>query len=157
VIGGEAVDLDGLLGRMVPDAIALVERVLQQAQEQMMRDGGFAVDGDTSPKEVIAAALGNGLARMIVNQDSSAVADWPTARFQSAHVRHYEELVDRNSVLASALGACDCWGHHVDCRVCGGVGGPGWTLPDEQLFTSYVGPALHAVMSPDRSSTVAET
>jgi hypothetical protein len=156
-MGGEAMDVGLLLGRMVPDAVALVERALQQAQEQVMRDGGFAAGSDTSPKEVIAAALGDRLARMIVNEGSSTVTNWPTANGQALNLRYYEELVDRNSVLAAALGACECWGHHVDCPVCDGVGGPGWTLPDEQLYTSYVLPAVDAATSLARSETVAQT
>ena len=41
LIGGEAVDFGGLLGRMAPDAIALMGRVLKQAQEQLTRDGAI--------------------------------------------------------------------------------------------------------------------
>ena len=154
VIGGEAaVDLGGLLGRMLPDVIAFVERVLEQAQEQLTRDGAFAATRDTSPDEVVATALGNRLARMIVNGDSSEMADWPTVSFRADKLSYYEELIDRNGVLAAALGACDCWGQHVNCPVCDGVGGPGWALPDEQLFTSYVRPALSAATNPSGSST----
>ena len=146
-------DLGGLVGRMAPDAIALIERVLEQAQKQLTRDGA-AAGGGTSPDEVVATALGNRLARMILNEDSSAVEDWPTVSFAADELSHYEELVDRNSVLAAALGACDCWGQHVSCPFCDGVGGPGWALPDERLFASYVGPALSAVTNSSGSSTV---
>lgn len=146
-------DLGGLLERMVPVAIALVDRVLQQAQEQLTRDGAFAATGDTSPDELVAAALGKRLARMIVDEDSSAVVD-STAGFPADELSHYEELIDRNSVLAAALGACDCWGQLVNCPFCDGVGGPGWALPDERLFASYVRPALSAVTNPSGSSTV---
>jgi hypothetical protein len=140
-------DLGGLLGRIAPDAIMLFDRVLQQAQEQLNRDGGFAGAGGTSPDEEVVTALGNRLARMIVNQDAAAVGD-STDAFPADELSHYEELIDRNSVLAAALGACDCWGQHVDCPFCEGVGGPGWALPDERLFASYVRPALSVLPSP---------
>lgn len=56
-----------------------------------------------------------------------------------------EELAERDQVLAAALGACDCWGQNPRCRICQGEGGPGWLLPDRQLFTAYVYPALRTV------------
>jgi hypothetical protein len=147
-------DFSGLLGRMMPDAIALTERVLQQVQEQLVRDDAFAAGSDTSPKEVLATALGNRLARMIRGDDSSAVEDWPMAGSSADELSYYEELVNRNSILAAALGACDCWGQNVDCPVCDGVGGPGWAVPDDQLFASYVRPALNGVTNLSSSSTV---
>jgi hypothetical protein len=137
-VGGEAMDVVGLLGRIVPDAIMLVERVLQHAQEQLT-DG--SPGGDGSPDEVVVAALGNRLAQMF-SDDGSGVGEWPGTGTNADDLSHYEELVDRNSVLAAALGACDCWGHHQSCPFCDGIGGPGWTVPDERLFASYVRPAL---------------
>jgi hypothetical protein len=151
-------DLSGLLGRMLPDAIALVERALQQAQEQLTRDGSaVGVGGDSSPDDMVAIALGNRLARMIVNEDSSAMEDWPMASSSADELSHYEELLDRNSVLAAALGACDCWGQHMNCPFCEGVGGPGWALPDERLFASYVRPALSVVTNPNGLSNSSRT
>jgi hypothetical protein len=146
-------DLGGLLGRIVPDAIVLVERVLLQAQEQLTRDGAA---GDISPDEVVVTALGNRLAQMFVDEDASAVRDWSAAGLEGDELSHYEELVDRNSVMAAALGACDCWGQYVSCPFCDGLGGPGWTLPDERLFASYVRPAL-AIRNISGSSTAPRT
>jgi hypothetical protein len=154
MMGGEAVDLGSLLGRVAPDAMVLVERVLQQTQEQLTRNGALTANDQVSPDQVVVTALGNRLARIILNTDSSAAEDWSTVGFLADELSHYEELIDRNSVLAAALGACDCWGQHVSCRFCNGVGGPGWTLPDERLFASYVRPALHAATDPSGSSTL---
>jgi hypothetical protein len=154
VIGGEAVGFGDLLGRMVPEAMILVERVLQQTQEQLMRNGTLTADGKISPDQVVVTALGNRLARIILNEDYSAAEEWSTVGFPADELSHYEELVERNSVLAAALGACDCWGQHVSCPFCNGVGGPGWTLPDERLFASYVRPALHVATYPRGSSTL---
>jgi hypothetical protein len=156
MIGGEAVDLGSLLGRVVPEAMVFVERVLQQTQEQLTRNGAFPADGQVSPDQVVITALGNRLARIILNEDSSVAEDWPTVGSLADELSHYEELVDRNSVLAAALGACDCWGQYVSCPFCNGVGGPGWTLPDERLFASYVRPALRSATYPNGSSTLLE-
>jgi len=56
-----------------------------------------------------------------------------------------EQLVERDQALAAALGACDCWGEDIRCHICQGEGGPGWLLPDRQLFATYVFPALRTV------------
>jgi hypothetical protein len=145
-------DAVGLLGRILPDAIVLVERVLQHAQGQLTDD---SAGGDRSLDEVVVAALGNRLAQMFSDDGGSAVGDWLAAGINADELSHYEELIDRNSVLAAALGACDCWGQHAGCPLCDGIGGPGWTLPDERLFASYVRPAL-AVRNISAATTVAE-
>lgn len=51
-------------------------------------------------------------------------------------------LIERNTVLAAALGACDCWGERTDCDVCGGAGVAGWIDPDQPAFEMYIAPAL---------------
>src|SRR5271156_3635946 len=53
-------------------------------------------------------------------------------------------LRERNDLLAAALGACClCWGQDLSCRSCRGRGGPGFCIPDEELFEEYVVPAIH--------------
>jgi hypothetical protein len=52
------------------------------------------------------------------------------------------ELATRNHRIASAVGACDCWGEWSDCRICDGQGRPGWTLPERSSFDVVVRPAL---------------
>lgn len=54
----------------------------------------------------------------------------------------YQVLVDRNLLLAAALGACECWAEDPNCPNCGGNGSAGWIDPDPQLFVEYVQPAL---------------
>jgi hypothetical protein len=51
----------------------------------------------------------------------------------------------RNSRVARALGACDCFGEDVGCVECGGRGAPGWRLPDRGQFEAIVRPALQKV------------
>jgi hypothetical protein len=57
----------------VPDAIVLVDRVLQQAQDQLARDGVSTATGAMSLDELVATALGKRLAQMIANEDSAVV------------------------------------------------------------------------------------
>jgi len=54
----------------------------------------------------------------------------------------HEALVDRNVLLAAALGACDCWGVDAGCPGCGGEGSAGWVPPDPELYAEYVAPAV---------------
>lgn len=65
----------------------------------------------------------------------------PTARPTPAEA-------DANLLLAAALGACDCWGSDMACRVCRGEGIPGWAEPDAELFGVYVAPAVARVHRP---------
>ena len=54
-----------------------------------------------------------------------------------------ETLRERNDALAQALGACAlCWGDDVECPICGGAGQPGFTVPDQRLFTQMLFPAI---------------
>jgi hypothetical protein len=54
----------------------------------------------------------------------------------------HDVLVDRNLLLAAALGACGCWGEQPACPDCGGQGAAGWMSPDPDLYTEYVAPAV---------------
>jgi hypothetical protein len=54
----------------------------------------------------------------------------------------YKILVERNNILASALGACQfCWGTDISC-VCRGQGKIASQQPDKQAFTQLVKPVL---------------
>jgi hypothetical protein len=134
-----------LLERLVVDPSALVERVVQPVMEQLWRDGAAADDGDTPPELLIATALGNRLARVVASEQPPAPAGLPASSARPEQdLAHYEPLIERNSDLAAALGACDCWGEQLDCAFCEGAGTPGWILPDRRMFATYVYPAVRA-------------
>lgn len=61
---------------------------------------------------------------------------------QGFDLRAHEELVERNLLLAAAVGACDCWGGDEECPVCAGAGTAGWTEPEPRLFAEFVLPAV---------------
>jgi hypothetical protein len=134
-------DLSALLGRGLTDHLALAERVVAQVVDRLATDESM-VGSDETPAERIATALGNRLARMVLDEESSAA--------------RYEELAERNVALASALGACDCWGESADCPICDGDGAPGWLPPDVELFATYVRPVIRH-RSPTTTTTTNTT
>jgi hypothetical protein len=73
--------------------------------------------------------------------------DGPTV-VPSYEAAAHAALVDRNLLLAAALGACDCWGEIVGCPRCSGQGVAGWMPPDPELYGEYVAPAVRRT-SPD--------
>jgi hypothetical protein len=57
-------------------------------------------------------------------------------------------LMERNEILASAIGACpECWGEDGGCELCNGKGVPGAYVPDTDAFVEYVLPAVRKVRS----------
>lgn len=69
-------------------------------------------------------------------------ADPSPARSVTVVTEAAQHLSDRDALLAAALGACECWGDDSDCAVCGGDGVSGWTEPDDELYATYVRPAV---------------
>lgn len=114
-----------LLGRILPDPAGYGERLIKQAVLQWAKrtelphpviPGEADTNGPTTlPDQVLRP---NGSVHPPSNKS--------------------EVLVP----LASALGACDCWGRNKNCPLCAGAGGSGWADPDPDLFQEYVGPAV---------------
>jgi hypothetical protein len=123
------------------DPVKFAEHVLQPIQEQLVTKGLFESGADTSPDELVATALGTWLANKF--SSGSSPADEAGGDFDGDSTSH-QDLVDRDRVLAAALGACHCWGQNIDCGICQGVGTPGWKTPDQQLYIEYVKPAVRA-------------
>jgi hypothetical protein len=125
-------DLSTLLGHGMADYLDLAQRMIAQLVDRVGEES-FAA-GDEAPAERIAAALGNRLARVVLDEEAIAV--------------RYDVLAERNVALAAALGACDCWGDDPDCAICDGDGRPGWLPPDPQLFAVYVRPVAASIARP---------
>jgi len=132
-------DLGAVVGRILLDPGGLAQRVLESFQDQLQRDGLLPAGGDESPEELLAAALGTWLASKLTSP--RAARERPASAFDDIDPLFEQRLVDQNQVLASALGACPCWGKRVECGTCSGAGGPGWKVPNPQLFFEYVQPA----------------
>jgi hypothetical protein len=140
--------VEELLGSLMLDPLAFVERVFQHVQDQLMPDDSSIDDGYKPADEWLAAVLGTQLARLIGKEDLSVEEERPAAALRNENYARWEELAARDAVLAAALGACECWGQSADCPACGGVGTPGWLAPDEELYASYVHPAVSAARNP---------
>jgi hypothetical protein len=138
-------DVNELPERVIPDLFALCQRVLQQVLDQLAREYAVGDAADEPPEETIAIALGNRLTQMLVDGNASAASEWSATSDEAEVSPSYDELLDRDVALATALGACDCWGEQADCPICRGAGRPGWELPDRRLFVTYVRPALRAL------------
>lgn len=63
-----------------------------------------------------------------------------------------QSLVDRNVLLAAALGACDCWGEDPECDECSGEGTVAWVPPDPELYDEYVKPAVMRASTDDAAA-----
>ena len=56
--------------------------------------------------------------------------------------RMIESMTARNTFVAGALGACECWGTDAGCERCGGRGTPGAYDPEPAAFELIVLPLL---------------
>jgi hypothetical protein len=178
-------DLSALIGGGGSvDFFSLLERAFDQMARELARYEGVPGLGQQPPEELLATAVGNRLARMIVAERTpralppgawdagGALANghedpprsghepWrpngsspdhivevvgaPRAGAEAGDVAD-DEAAERILALAEALGACDCWGQDPRCQICEGEGGPGWILPDRQMFATYVQPAIRAI------------
>jgi len=142
------------------DPLALAGRVFEQVVGRLAPDEVLDGAGETPADELLATALGNRLAQMISGGDDPLQADGSDTDGDGGWMVHYQELLDRDSALAAALGACDCWGEDRGCPTCDGAGAPGWALPDQRLYAAYVQPAVDAavprVPRPARTQSVTD-
>jgi hypothetical protein len=95
----------------------------------------------------------------IVARLTMQVPDASAAIVDSYDAAAYQALVDRNMILAAAVGACDCWGYESGCPLCAGAGSAGWTLPDAGLFGEFIAPAVQrmADQSGEKTQTLAQS
>lgn len=128
-------ELMGLLERIVPDPAGYGHRLIQQAVLQ------WAETGQRLPTTGTGKDGRGRLADLVLHLDD--VNDEPAAPFgdPAGTTEAHPGPAEIQTVLACALGACDCWGSRSDCAVCDGAGSPGWADPDPDLFQRYVGPA----------------
>jgi len=147
-------DLHEVVGRVLVNPTELVERVLEPVRGELQRDGIVLPAGDAPPEQLLATTLGAWLAKRI--SSGRASQDEAPADVGDSEPTLYHELINRNQVIAAALGACPCWGQGLDCRTCKGAGTPGWRAPDPQLFIEYVHPAVQAAMANSHTETTAE-
>jgi hypothetical protein len=128
-------EVTALLERILPDPAGFADRVLSQLLSRYSVTGknvGPSYRTEDEPQEH-------------VHREEVVIA--PSYQPES-----WESLADSNVLLASALGACDCWGLQSNCVVCKGVGSSGWTQPDAELFQLFVGPAVERLSTTEQKS-----
>src|SRR3712207_2358465 len=98
-------ELGTLLQAAVGDPLGTLGRVAGQVLDQLLNPD-TAIGAE--PEALIASAITRRLTGFFAASEPDLVQD----RHIPVDVRaaYFEELLTRNSSLAAALGACDCWG-----------------------------------------------
>ncbi|MFN2397743.1 MAG: hypothetical protein ABR543_03710 [Gemmatimonadaceae bacterium] len=129
---------------MSPELLVFVARVLERALEKSghMPPRPVDVSAPQEPDDPLLDALASQLLGFINRIESPKVLPDPAdPRFEP----RFERVSAKNQLLARAVGACECWGELVGCPRCGGMGAPGWQVPDRAHFDVLVRPALRRV------------
>jgi hypothetical protein len=148
-------ELETLLQAAVSDPVGTCGGVLRQVLDQLLAPDTTPETAGAGPEAVVAGAIARRL-RGLFEEPQPRTSDRPTTVQMDAQAAYCEELMDRNSSLAAALGACNCWGAAPDCPICEGEGISGWMLPDGGLFAAYVGPALTVMTGLERNPAAAD-
>jgi len=141
---------------MISEPAIFLQQVFEQAIARSPHLSGTLAGADKSATEtVLVEFLGERLAALFSQKPSRELPSHSKSdrNGSPAAGTDWDELVDRNIVLAAALGACECWGEQPSCATCRGAGGPGWRLPDRQLFSIFVFPAIEAMRKSWNSRT----
>lgn len=150
-------ELGRVLLAAVGDPFGTLDRVAGHVWEQLSDPVATPeTSAGAGPEALIASLITRRLTGFFTAPEPDLTQDRHNTVQADAQTAHYEELLDRNSSVAGALGACDCWGSAPSCPICQGEGIPGWMLPDGELFAAYVEPALTRLTDPQRSPTAAD-
>jgi hypothetical protein len=90
--------------------------------------------------------LGKLVAQLVAPRDDAPELPPPRA-LDPAHAalrRRCALLGRQNRLVASAVGACRCWGCDDACASCAGRGAPGWQPPHADAFALCVAPFVLA-------------
>jgi hypothetical protein len=92
--------------------------------------------------------LGKLVAQLLAPRDDGPEVALPAPRAadptRAALRRRCALLSRQNRLVASALGACRCWGCDDACTSCAGRGAPGWRPPHADAFALCVAPFVLA-------------
>jgi len=131
VSGTELEEILALVSRVLPDPSGYADRLIEQAL-------GWVAEQSRAGGAIPAAAHLGG-------DGSRTIRVEPEPPREAPH--------ELNDLLASALGACECWGDDTDCRRCAGLGTSGWLEPDADLFQLFVGPAVERLSATSGATT----
>lgn len=127
---------------MPTDVLTLVSKVVNRAVEKsgyVMPSAPTGMDDGHGAELLVDTLASHLLAFLGIGSSGNGAPGHPSTNDLE---RICAEQMARNSILARALGACDCWGELAACAVCRGRGGPGWRPPDRASFDALVRPVL---------------
>lgn len=137
---------------MAADPSQFIQHVIEEALARSASTAGTAnLQEAAGNDDLLARILGERLAELFDaerHENNEIPLEEQGELVDPALLAQYEVLLDRNALLARALGACECWGEDEHCRICRGEGIPGWCLPDSRLFSIFVRPAIRALRPP---------
>ena len=107
--------------------------------QQATPNGAAPSDETNSPRTQIVESIGRWIGEAADGASSLPPVEDEVEHVESGHIEW------RVTILAAALGACDCWGEELHCPFCEGYGVPGWVTPDRRLFAELVYPAVRAL------------
>jgi hypothetical protein len=136
-------DLLARLGDNNPAVASLLQHMSAQQRNIRPADAPTVIDVEPGP-EVPRAELP---APSLDEPEDALAMELKELRRLNEAMRAEAKLTrERNDLFAAAVGACClCWGTDLNCRSCRGRGGPGFCIPDEQLFDEYVVPAVRTL------------
>jgi hypothetical protein len=122
---------------MPTDVLALISKVIDRAVEK---------SGHVLPSSLPTAEPGQGTDVLVDTLASHLLGFLGLGGAAGPAARELEQLcaeqMARNSGLARAVGACECWGELATCPACHGRGASGWRPPDRASFDVFVRPVL---------------
>ncbi|MEL6257184.1 MAG: hypothetical protein AAFR87_34635 [Bacteroidota bacterium] len=129
---------------MSPDLNEFFQKVFEKAISQSPILANILIQDDRDKSEnFLIEVLGEKLASLFVedNQEEREESEVIHQSLSEDILLNYHFLLEKNEMLAAALGACHCWGEQEGCPDCGGEGLAGWKAPDIQLYRYLVLPA----------------
>ncbi len=124
---------------MATDVLNLVSRVIDRAVEKSGYSAASGIEQVQAPDALVDMLASQLLGFVGMGGPAGSAGARPS-------VSELEQLcagqAARNNALASALGACDCWGELAACEICRGAGASGWRRPNQAAFDALVRPLL---------------
>lgn len=121
-----------------------IDRIIGQVLFAANARSNGSFDEPGSNEDLIGELIARYVTPMLRDEQDQSVDEnaGTIGTYIGALISDYNELKERNSALAAALGACTCFGHDDECEECAGEGTPGWAMPRQEEFAEYVRPAL---------------
>lgn len=108
-----------------------------------------SANGSAVPEHPLVAGgvqLIEAVVKLLQTRAAAPPADVDVRARRSARLKGLKQtcraLGEQNAWVASAVGACGCWGTDLDCPACAGRGRPGALPVDPAAFTEIIAPLV---------------